>query len=114
MTTTQPELTLDLDGGFADLQAAFSRMDREDRDGWESNVIRQAIEYVAKQGDSFTSDDVRGLPGFPKVHPNRIGQAFNQAVRTGYLVEIGRRPSRIRQAHGRKVGVYLLASLHRP
>lgn len=112
MTAVQPELTLDLDGGYADLQAAFSRMDDDDRGGWERNVIRQAIEYVARQGAAFTSDDVRSIEGFPEVHPNRIGMAFNQAVRSGYLREIGRRPSRIRHAHGRKVGVYLLTELH--
>lgn len=112
MTTIQPELTLDLDGGYADLQDAFRRMDESDRDGWERNVIRQAIEYIADQGEAFTSDDVRSIDGFPEVHPNRIGMAFNHAVRSGYLTEIGRRPSKIRSAHGRKVGVYLRTDLH--
>lgn len=102
-------MTIEIDHRKSEFEKhlAYARLDESDRGMWETNVILQAIEFVADNtptGKTFCSDDVRPL--LPEVHSNRVGRCFALAAKRGLIEVVGFRKTGVKTSHSRRVLTY--------
>ena len=89
----------------ADKAQAFANLDAtDDRD--ELTQILEVIARFAATGRNFTANEVR--PQLPKgVNTYRIGRAFAEAIRLGWLDVLGfDEKSNKRNTHGKRINRY--------
>lgn len=66
---------------------------------WQEEA-RQAIGYLAAQGEPFSADDLVELVGMPP-HPNSLGAAFVSSSRRGAIRALGYTQGRRPESHAR-------------
>ncbi|MBA3251459.1 MAG: hypothetical protein H0T66_14405 [Geodermatophilaceae bacterium] len=68
-------------------------------DAWWRSCADAGISYLARSGLPWSADDLWDL-GVPRPdHPNRVGAAFQAAVKAGQIQQVGFALSRRRSRH---------------
>lgn len=77
-----------LSAGAAARDEGVDRVWRNTDEHWRVDALA-AIEYLARSGRQFCSEDLRAIVGDPPEHYNAMGAAFRVASRRGLIRKVG-------------------------
>lgn len=83
------------------------RADQEAAKSHWSGIVREAILHILRERREFHADDLANL-GIPDEHKNIVGSQVARLVNQGWMVERGRRKSKLPSRNGAKSNVYQL------